>query len=88
MKKRYAAGGLIGTMMVVMAALAAIAAFLVVVAAVVAYLKRETWTAPAYRKARDRTGEWGVTPWSPGQADQPLEETDPEAPVESPEATA
>ena len=88
MKKRYAAGGLAGTMLMAMAALAAIVALMVVVAAVVAYLKRETWTVPAYRQARDRTGQWGMTPCSASESDQPLEEADPEAPVEAAETTA
>ena len=89
MKCRHAAGGAIGMLMMAMAALAAIVALMVVVAAVVAYLKRETWTVPAYRQARDRTGQWGVTPWSASESDQPLEEAaDAEAPVESPEATS
>ena len=88
MKCRHAAGGLVGMMLMAMAALAAIVALMVVVAAVAAYLKRETWTLPAYRQARDRTGEWSVTPWSAGQADQPREEADPEASVEAAEAAS
>jgi len=71
MRCRHAAGGLIGTMLAAMAVVAAIIGFMVVIAAVVAYLKRETWTLPAYRRTRDRTGRWSVTPWSsrePGDA--------------------
>jgi hypothetical protein len=36
-----------------------------VVAAVAAYLKREQWTKPAYRWARDTSGRWSATPWTP-----------------------
>ncbi len=36
-----------------------------VVAAVVAYLKREQWTKPAYRWVRDTSGRWNATPWKP-----------------------
>jgi hypothetical protein len=45
--------------------LAALAGFVVVAAGVVAYLKREQWTKPAYRWARDRSGRWSMTPWTP-----------------------
>ena len=38
---------------------------LAVVVAVVAYLKREQWTKPAYRWARATSGRWNVTPWTP-----------------------
>jgi len=48
--------------MVVLASLTAFAA--VVVAAVTAYVKRDTWTLPAYRWGRDRTGRWRLTPWA------------------------
>ena len=88
MKCRHAAGGLVGMILMAMAALAAIVALMVVVAAVVAYLKRETWTVPAYRQARDRTGQWGVTPWSSHEPGQPQEEADPEVPVEAAETTS
>ena len=33
-------------------------------AAITAFVKREDWTFPAYRWARDRTGRWRMTPWS------------------------
>jgi O-antigen/teichoic acid export membrane protein len=36
-----------------------------VVAALLAYLKREQWTKPAYRWARDTSGRWSATPWTP-----------------------
>jgi hypothetical protein len=85
MKCRHAAGGLVGMTMMAVAALAAIVALMVVVAAIVAYLKRETWTLPAYRQARDRTGEWGVTPWSSSESGHPQEEA--EVPVEAAEPT-
>lgn len=49
----------------VMAAVAAIIAILTgAVATVVAYIKRDEWTLPAFRWARDRTGRWSITPWS------------------------
>jgi len=41
-----------------------------VVAALLAYLKREQWTKPAYRWARDNSGRWSATPWTP--ADKPV----------------
>jgi hypothetical protein len=56
-----AMAAIVALVVVVMAALAAIAA---AAAALVAYLKRETWTLPAYRWARDRSGRWSATPWS------------------------
>ena len=37
----------------------------VVASGVVAYLKREQWTKPAYRWARDTSGRWSMTPWTP-----------------------
>ena len=36
-----------------------------VVAALLAYLKREQWTKPACRWARDTSGRWSATPWTP-----------------------
>ena len=45
------------------ALLAALVGFTAVVA-VVAYLKREQWTKPAYTWARDTSGRWSVTPWA------------------------
>jgi len=48
----------------IMAVLAALTAFAALVTvAVTAYVKRDTWTLPAYRWGRDRTGRWRVTPW-------------------------
>ena len=44
--------------------LAAVLGF-TVVAGVVAYLRREQWTKPAYRWARDTSGRWSMTPWTP-----------------------
>jgi hypothetical protein len=49
----------------VLVALLAALVGLSVVAAIVAYLKREQWTKPAYRWARDTSGRWNVTPWTP-----------------------
>jgi hypothetical protein len=48
----------------VMVVLASLMAFAAVVAAVTAYVKRDTWTLPAYRWGRDRSGRWRVTPWA------------------------
>ena len=31
---------------------------------IVAWVKREDWTLPAYRWTRDKTGRWSMTPWS------------------------
>jgi hypothetical protein len=36
-----------------------------VAAGLLAYLKREQWTKPAYRWARDTSGRWRMTPWTP-----------------------
>jgi hypothetical protein len=33
-----------------------------------AYWKREQWTMPAYRWAKDRSGQWRMTPWSSDSA--------------------
>jgi hypothetical protein len=66
-----AAGGLLGLMALAAAAvafivflMAALAALVAVAAAVIAFVKRETWTKPAYRWARDKSGHWSRTPWS------------------------
>jgi hypothetical protein len=45
--------------------LAAFVGFVAVGAALIAYLKREQWTKPAYRWARDTSGRWNMTPWTP-----------------------
>jgi len=76
-------GGLVSMMIMVVMVIAfivfllvAMIALLSVVGAVVAYIKRDTWTKPAYRWARDKSGRWSRTPWGPGdgsadmQADQ------------------
>jgi len=47
---------------VVFAAFAALAA---VIGGILAWFKRETWTKPAYRWVRDKSGQWRYTPWSP-----------------------
>jgi hypothetical protein len=52
----------------VMVALTALAA---VASAAIAYLKRDTWTKPAYRWARDKSGRWRRTPWSAGDTAPP-----------------
>jgi disulfide bond formation protein DsbB len=77
---RWKGKGLIGLLMMGMAAIAALVAFVIVVlvalaalasatAAVIAYLKRESWTMPAYRWARDTSGGWSFTPWSGATGD-------------------
>ena len=38
-----------------------------VVAGVFAYVKREQWSKPAYRWARDISGRWSATPWTPAE---------------------
>jgi len=45
--------------------LAALVGFVTVAAGLLAYLKREEWTKPAYRWVRDRSGRWSVTPRTP-----------------------
>ena len=68
-------GGLAGLLLVAAAVVAAIAALVIIVmtamaaiaavaAALVAYFKREKWTLPAYRWAREQTGKRGFVPWS------------------------
>jgi hypothetical protein len=77
MRPGKAIGGLAGLLLVAAAVVAAIAALVIIVmaamaaiaavaAALVAYFKRETWTLPAYRWARDQTGKRGFVPWSTG----------------------
>jgi hypothetical protein len=90
MQTKTKVGGTIGGLFALMALVTAVIAFVVFImvslaalataaAAVVAYLKRETWTKPAYRWARDKggrvsspaygwvrdtCGRWCRTPWS------------------------
>jgi len=45
--------------------IAALAAFVAVVGGILAWVKRESWTKPAYRRARDKSGTWRFTPWHP-----------------------
>jgi hypothetical protein len=59
-----AINGAITVLKFIVALFAALVGFSVVVA-VAAYLKREQWTKPAYRWARDTSGRWSVTPWTP-----------------------
>jgi len=77
MRVRTAFGGLFGLMFgflagvaamvaVLVAVLAVLTGFAALVAAATAYVKRETWTKPAYRWTRDRTGRWRFTPWTGG----------------------
>ncbi len=56
---------LIAVVKLIVVLFAALAAFVVVAAALLAYLKREQWTKPAYRWARDTSGRWNATPWTP-----------------------
>ena len=55
----------IAVVKVMVALFAALLGFVVVAAALLAYLKREQWTKPAYRWARDASGRWNITPWVP-----------------------
>ncbi len=55
----------ITTVKVTVVLLGALAGFVVVAAGLLAYLKREQWTKPAYRWARDQSGRWSATPWAP-----------------------
>ena len=41
-----------------------------IAAVIVAWIKREEWTLPAYRWTKDKTGRWSITPWS-GQRNAP-----------------
>ena len=71
-------GGLLGGLVSMMVMVAAVIAFIVflfvaliamltVVGAVVAIIKRETWTKPAYRWARDKSGQLRYVPWNPAE---------------------
>jgi len=74
----FKVGGAITGLFVLMAGLVmALIAFVVFVfavlamlaavgSAVTAYVKRDTWTKPAFRWARDKSGRWSMTPWSSG----------------------
>ena len=72
MKSRVFLWMLLGPVTAVITAVTMMIMFLVVltstlaaVAAIAtAVMKREDWTLPAYRWARDRTGRWSVTPWA------------------------
>jgi hypothetical protein len=63
---------ILGLLTAASAALAAVVAAVVFVfsglaaiaAIIVAWVKREEWTLPAYRWSRDKTGRWSMTPWS------------------------
>ncbi|HUK78472.1 MAG TPA: hypothetical protein VL117_12895 [Thermoleophilia bacterium] len=67
-------GGLVSMMIMVVMVIAfivfllvAMIALLSVVGAVVAYIKRDTWTKPAYRWARDKSGQLRYVPWNPSE---------------------
>jgi hypothetical protein len=80
-----ALGGLFTLMAMVAAVIAAVialvvfvvvalAALVAVASAAIAYFKRDTWTKPAYRWARDKSGRWSRTPWSAGDSAAPEED--------------
>ena len=84
MQTKTKIGGAAGGLFALMALVTAVVAFIVflmvalvalvgVASAVVAFLKRDTWTKPAYRWARDTSGRWSKTPWGPGDSGSPLE---------------
>jgi hypothetical protein len=60
-----AIAALVAVVKITVVLLAALLGFVVVVAALLAYLKREQWTKPAYRWVRDTSGRWSATPWTP-----------------------
>jgi len=69
MRMGAAFGALIAVMAMVVAVIAFVAFVVVALAAllgITGYVKRETWTKPAYRWARDKSGRWSRTPWGPG----------------------
>lgn len=68
----------IAVVKVVVVVFAALAGFVVVAVGMMAYLKREQWTKPAYRWARDQSGRWNMTPWTPADSGA----AEPEAVVE------
>jgi hypothetical protein len=71
---------LMAALAMLLAIIAAAAAVLTVVGAVatavVAYVKREEWTLPAFRWARDQSGQWSVTPWSSRGQSETVPEAD------------
>jgi phage shock protein PspC (stress-responsive transcriptional regulator) len=97
MQTKTKVGGAAGGLAALMALGAAVVAFIVflmvvlvalaaVASAVVAYLKRDAWTLPAYRWARDKgsrvsspaynwvrdkSGRWNRTPWATGNGAGP-----------------
>ncbi len=52
----------------------ALAALVAVASAAIAYFKRDSWTKPAYRWARDKSGRWSRTPWGAGDSAEPGED--------------
>ena len=82
MQTKTKVGGAAGGLAALMALGAAVVAFIVflmvvlvalaaVASAVVAYLKRDAWTLPAYRWVRDKSGRWSRTPWAAGNGAGP-----------------
>jgi hypothetical protein len=62
--------GVAAMVAVIVAVLAVLTGFAALITAATAYWKRESWTKPAYRWTRDRTGRWRFTPWSGGEDGQ------------------
>ncbi len=64
--------GLIAAMLKIVATIVLVAIAVValvplgIALAAVLYIKRDAWTLPAYRWARDTSGRLGFTPWGPG----------------------
>jgi hypothetical protein len=68
-ERRMSLPGLLAVAAVVVAAAVAVVVFVfaslaAIAAVIVAWIKREEWTLPAYRWTRDKTGRWSMTPWS------------------------
>ena len=61
-----------GLIMAVVAFIAFVFTVLALLAAVgsgvTAYVKRDTWTKPAYRWARDKSGQYRYVPWNPKES--------------------
>lgn len=97
MQTRTKVGGAVGGLAALTALVAAVIAFIVfvmvalaalvaVASAIVAYIKRDTWTKPAYkwtrdksgqvvtptyRWVRDKSGRWKRTPWAARDGNDP-----------------
>ena len=82
MQTRTKVGGAVGGLAALTALVAAVIAFIVfvmvalaalvaVASAIVAYIKRDTWTKPAYKWTRDKSGRWKRTPWAARDGNDP-----------------